>query len=292
MAPSDRRRNPDTFMWRTNASFSRGRMFSGCSANASVGGWHRSSRTIPRARSCVVPSKSALRLRCSRRDADEGRLVQKVVAGQPSFPLLGWSTAPASGAPSPWTHQEAQHPGPPTSRGTAEACQPVTPFTGRLRSVLIPGILRAAVPGPKDDFSPLPRPQPPLSPRSEYLDTAGGTPPCPISSPGRGFRWVSHGQIMLTIHFRASTLGNARERVRNGCGQGVLRAAAKCRGPVRLRGNAVDQPAVPRKVTRESAGTAQSGPGDMLLWFGAMTNKAIPITPEHAGIRPRLSVPI
>ena len=174
----------------------------------------------------VVPSKSALRLRCSRRDANEGRLVQKVVAGQPSFPLLGWSTAPASGAPSPWTHQEAQHPGPPTSRGTAEACQPVTPFTGRLRSVLIPGILRAAVPGPKDDFSPLPRPQPPLSPRSEYLDTAGGTPPCPISSPGRGFRWVSHGQIMLTIHFRASTLGNARERVRNGCGQGVQRKAS------------------------------------------------------------------
>jgi hypothetical protein len=36
---------------------------------------------------------------------------------------------------------------------------------------------------------------------TEYLDTAGGTPPCPISSLGRGFRWVSREQSHVNRSF-------------------------------------------------------------------------------------------
>jgi len=37
--------------------------------------------------------------------------------------------------------------------------------------------------------------------RPNHLDTAGGTPQCPISSPGRGFRWGSRGQSHVNRSF-------------------------------------------------------------------------------------------
>lgn len=61
--------------------------------------------------------------------------------------------------------------------------------------------------------------------------------------------------------------------------------------PCLFTGQGIGQPALPSEITQEFARAVQTGSGAGLLWFGPKTNQAIPNAPEHAGTRPRLSVP-